>query len=316
MSRSHIHLNRSHYEYRVLEFTSFSREGGVLILPEGADREDLVDTEKLYPYLREHASDWYQYFNGYSDVPLAKPTLNGTLFLVTGSDRAIEWSLAQFPSSNSQPDRPTVFRHEQQTGKNPHWVEISWIDKLCSTDISSRGKPCAVFIRGISFGLSDSSWAHGMAMIPRDVTPFYYIPSVPVIGWRADLERYISRYRRPPSDDVTGLWQHMFLPALALLPVLLDLVRSIPNQDGYESNHLVGADCRGCYFRRFNLVSSNDWGMHFAFNIGIKLISHFSQQRSLVLDEFLSLFHRIFVNHDVNVSNGVELYILSLECNI
>ena len=70
-------------------------------------------------------------------------------------------------------------------------------------------------------------------MIPRDVIPFYYVPSVPVVGWRADLERYVRKYRKPPSDDVAGLWQHMFFPGLALLPVLLDLVRLVPNQDGY-----------------------------------------------------------------------------------
>jgi len=208
----------------LLEFSSFAREGAVLILPDGADREDLSDTAKLYPYLREHVSDWYQYFNAYSDIPLTEPTLNGTLILVTGSDRAKVWSLAQFPPSNSQPDRPTVFRYEQPTGQPSRWLEVSWVDKFCSTDTSSEGNPCAVFLRGISFALSDSSWAHGIAPIPRDVIPFYYIPSVPVIGWRADIERYVRRYRKPPSDDVKGLWQHMFLPSLVLLQVLLDLV--------------------------------------------------------------------------------------------
>lgn len=210
---------------RVLEFSSFAREGAVLILPDGADREDLLDVEKLYPYVREHASDWYQFFNAYSDIPLGQPTVNGTLFVVTGSDRAKVWSLAQFPSSNSQPDRPTIFRFEQPAGQPPEWVEITWIEKLHSTDTSSDGNPCAVFLRGFAFSLNDSSWAHGIATIPRDLIPFYHIPSVPVHGWRADLERYMRRYRKPQSDDLTGLWQHLFLPSLVLLQVLLELVR-------------------------------------------------------------------------------------------
>ncbi len=186
---------------REIEFSSHAREGSVLVLPQGATREDLVDTDKLHLYIEEHASDWYQYFNGYSDVPLSSPVVNGSLFVVTSSDKAKVWNSALFPP-DSDLEKPTVFRYTEKVPKEGRWIQSSAAMTASERDTSSKGKyPCALFLRGLSIALGQAAWSHGVAPIPLSLLPLYYIPSVPVCGRRADLERYVERFRHDPDLD-------------------------------------------------------------------------------------------------------------------
>ena len=175
----------------------------MLVLPEGVTREDIVDTHKLYSYLKEQASDWYQFLNSYSDVPLLEPKVNSTLFVVTGTDKAKTWNIVQFPPIRSQLSRQTIFHYRQDQGSRswePKYdVHLNWSDEMSS---NAEGKvPCTLFLRGISIALSKAEWTHGIVPIPTSNIPIYFIPSVPANGRRAKLERFIQRLRRGPFDD-------------------------------------------------------------------------------------------------------------------
>lgn len=173
----------------------------MLILDDGASREDLVNTEKLYPYVKEHASDWFQFANGYSDVPRSRPRVNGTLFLVTGCDKANLWNSAVFPPFGEDGPRQTVFRYEEAPDSTRYWDNELEIKGFHSRDTNSSRYPCALFLRGISLALSLSSWTRSMATFPPETIPLYIIPSVPVQESRSKVVRIFERYRYRKFDQ-------------------------------------------------------------------------------------------------------------------
>jgi hypothetical protein len=197
-----LQISSASFPYSEVVFTSNAREGGVLILPEGATREDIAEPHNLYPYLKEHASDWYQYANGYSDMPLLQPNVNSSLFIITGTDRAKTWSLAQFPPNDSALVRPTIFHYidDPEQGRS---FDTNYGASLFASDekgSNAEGKfPSTFFIRGISIALNKPTWTHNIAPIPVHDLPIYYVPSVPAYGRRANLEVFIQRLRGPPG---------------------------------------------------------------------------------------------------------------------
>ncbi|KAJ3514680.1 hypothetical protein NLJ89_g2235 [Agrocybe chaxingu] len=98
-----------------IKFLTLAREAAVMILPSGATREDLVDTFRLYEYVKSHATDWYQHRNLYSGLGTALPDppgMNGTLYLITGSDKAKSWANAALPQNASMEDLPMLFSYD------------------------------------------------------------------------------------------------------------------------------------------------------------------------------------------------------------
>ncbi|KAF9481230.1 hypothetical protein BDN70DRAFT_803781 [Pholiota conissans] len=65
--------------HRKVEFIANAREGAVLILPNGATREELVNPSSIHEYVKDHAVSWYQFFNGESDDTAETPTPNSAL---------------------------------------------------------------------------------------------------------------------------------------------------------------------------------------------------------------------------------------------
>ena len=173
----------------------------MLILDDGASREDLMNTEKLYPYLKEHALDWFQFANDYSDLPPSRPRVNGTLFVVTGCDKANLWNNAVFPPFGEDGPRQTVFRFEEAPDSTRYWDNELQIKGFYSIDANPSRYPCALFLRGISLALSLSSWTRNMATFPPETIPLYVIPSSPVQESRSRVVRIFERYRYRKFDQ-------------------------------------------------------------------------------------------------------------------
>ena len=58
----------SFHFFRDISFTSIEKEGGILVLPQGASREDLISTDRFHDFSRKNAPHWYQVVNGYDGV--------------------------------------------------------------------------------------------------------------------------------------------------------------------------------------------------------------------------------------------------------
>ncbi|KAF9532745.1 hypothetical protein CPB83DRAFT_903277 [Crepidotus variabilis] len=212
-----------------LEFKSEAREGAVLVLPEGTTREDLVDTHKLHTYIKEHASDWYQFLNDYSDIPTFAPVANGTLFVVTGTDKTKVYRSALFPTHEDERLRPTSFKYVAKSVNGRVWPSAPSMTSASERLTSAKGEyPSAVFIRGLTVALSKPLWTHGIAPIPLSSLPLYYIPSIPLSGIRSDIAAWFIRGPRNDEDEESTPGEAIFHPAILLLQILLD---ADPNAD-------------------------------------------------------------------------------------
>ncbi|KIK60187.1 hypothetical protein GYMLUDRAFT_614472 [Collybiopsis luxurians FD-317 M1] len=73
-------------------FSSSVSKGALLILPEGGSKSDHQQLITFRNYAAEHARSWYAHANG----PLARGINNGSIYFVTGCDKARAWGVASF----------------------------------------------------------------------------------------------------------------------------------------------------------------------------------------------------------------------------
>lgn len=73
-------------------FMTSSHVGAILVLPEGADREDLMTKEDFRIYAERNAARWYEY----AKVTRRRAIPPNSLYLVTGCDKAKSWGLAAY----------------------------------------------------------------------------------------------------------------------------------------------------------------------------------------------------------------------------
>ena len=85
-------------------FSSTCSEGAVLILPDGAARTDLYNIKVLRDLAENNASSWYEFARGSAgrDAP------DGSLYLVTGFDKATRWGVSSIYSPSSTSGDVTV----------------------------------------------------------------------------------------------------------------------------------------------------------------------------------------------------------------
>ncbi|KAF5375984.1 hypothetical protein D9757_008825 [Collybiopsis confluens] len=136
-----------------LTFTSTASKGALLILPEGGMRIDHQQYGKFYRYAAECARSWYAYING---PALDRGAPNGSIYLVTGCDKARAWGVASF--TNARPENVSlefVPGESEIEGGLPEY----WFSK-CSSAISSSDaddefeqKSGCVFLRGFKIAV-------------------------------------------------------------------------------------------------------------------------------------------------------------------
>ncbi|KAJ7741108.1 hypothetical protein B0H16DRAFT_50810 [Mycena metata] len=79
-------------------FNCGAPQGAVLALPHGARLRKLETLEILRDYVATHAENWYRYIMGARGRRLA----NGSLYLVTGCEKAHSWGMATFHSVSEE----------------------------------------------------------------------------------------------------------------------------------------------------------------------------------------------------------------------
>ncbi|KAF7289661.1 Tkl tkl-ccin protein kinase [Mycena chlorophos] len=79
-----------------------SRVGAVLVLPNGATREDLLSKDGFRKHVQEQAEAWYTFAVRVGFWPSSNP--NDKLFVVTGCDKTSAWALASASSLSGSID--------------------------------------------------------------------------------------------------------------------------------------------------------------------------------------------------------------------
>ncbi|KAF7370322.1 Tkl tkl-ccin protein kinase [Mycena sanguinolenta] len=68
-------------------FNFHSKDGAILVLPQGASRQNLLPLETFRAHVRKHSAQWYTFARDF--LPST-----GSLFVVTGCDKTTSWGLA------------------------------------------------------------------------------------------------------------------------------------------------------------------------------------------------------------------------------
>lgn len=145
--------------------TSSITRGAVLTLPDGAERYDCEHPGILGEYAAANAHSWYKYYNG-EDQGMG--IRNGTLYLVTGCDKARSWNAKRYAQSSSASTfalaRVFRYRNEKQI--------VSGVDERShEREMTPDARPNqTIFLRGYSISVRTKSWMLGN----RDVFPYQY----------------------------------------------------------------------------------------------------------------------------------------------
>jgi len=172
----------------MFQFSSSVVEGSILVLPDGGSREDLVTSDALYDYVAEHALEWFRFLERHTEDRTWVLIPNGNLYLVTGLDKAPEWSTLAFQQREGyQRDFTTTYDYS----KVPHpWIMANsetWIahGKHASSECIRHGFNGTVFIRGLRITTSLKIWTKSF---PIKISSTHY--NIPIA----------SPLRRAPQD--------------------------------------------------------------------------------------------------------------------
>jgi hypothetical protein len=137
------------------QFTCSWREGGLLVLPDGATRIDYRFPDTMLHYARRHVPGWYEHVNG----TLGLRARNGDLYLVTGADKTSSWCLAAY--SNASPESSQVLNFSSTDMETPAspvqflWQSSGSIEARTCPVTGKNGNQCT-FIRGFKLALNES----------------------------------------------------------------------------------------------------------------------------------------------------------------
>ena len=157
--------------HRGLVFETLATEGAILIMPDGATAEDLLNHKLVKKYIAKNAESWYTYIK----EERGREVENGDVRLVVGFDKVASWGIAtvastieervrlEFRSNDSNQVASRTYTWNCVGGGSgrvgPHEEEMD--DLRIPNDASateSRLKNQTVFVRTLNFNLKGEAW--------------------------------------------------------------------------------------------------------------------------------------------------------------
>ncbi|KAF7373867.1 hypothetical protein MSAN_00598800 [Mycena sanguinolenta] len=138
--------------------SSNSTEAAILVLPDGASRNDVRPLDSFRQYAIRHAHRWYDFVNG----PLQRGVHNGDLYLVTGTDKSSSWAIAAFENRSVERSVSLELRAAQigTAGTTYSW---EWDTMNCISHSGpatpSETQNQTVFLRGFRVMVRSSRFA-------------------------------------------------------------------------------------------------------------------------------------------------------------
>ncbi|KAJ6552802.1 hypothetical protein B0H19DRAFT_1154978 [Mycena capillaripes] len=156
VSTSSIQKLEPHPSLPGFVFNCGAPQGAVLALPHGAHLKKLDNLESVRSYAAKHAENWYKYVNGARGRGLA----NGSLYLVTGWEKAKSWGMASFHSAGDEfqltfQPIPNALQYRwsgMSTGRNP--AQTKSYDPTPITGPLDE----TMFIHGLTISLGTGVW--------------------------------------------------------------------------------------------------------------------------------------------------------------
>ncbi|KIK59377.1 hypothetical protein GYMLUDRAFT_678444 [Collybiopsis luxurians FD-317 M1] len=202
-------------------FSSSTSKGALLILPEGGRKTDHQQLNTFRDYAAKHARSWYAHANG----PLARSIPNGSIYFVTGCDKARAWGTACF--IDAQPGDVSLeyvpAESTKRGGLPEYWFSTSNSAlSLSGTDDVFENQSGCVFLRGFKVAIkippfrtavavettvTDISFLEADDLLPKPKSTGFAISPAP--SWW--LKPYLVP-RTPPPDVVSQ--EHVVPPEL------------------------------------------------------------------------------------------------------
>ncbi|KAJ6463969.1 hypothetical protein C8R45DRAFT_877963, partial [Mycena sanguinolenta] len=132
-------------------FNCTGPEGAVLALPHGAHREKLKNLKDVRDYAARHAESWYEYAN----VTRGRELVNGSLYLVTGWEKAESWGMASFHDGSLE------FKLSFKPTKHAPIYKYRWNRDHCHRkQADSKGTPLnqTTFIHAFAISVCEGIW--------------------------------------------------------------------------------------------------------------------------------------------------------------
>ncbi|KAK6974355.1 hypothetical protein R3P38DRAFT_3133460 [Favolaschia claudopus] len=137
-------------------------QGAVLALPHGPHLTKLENLENMREYAAQHAENWYEYVN--SPRGRGRGLRNGTLYLITGCEKAQSWGMASYYASRSRfllefkPRQVGAVINQYLWSGAPGQTNPS---STKSHNKSADGSPMnhTTFVHGLSISLGKAPWS-------------------------------------------------------------------------------------------------------------------------------------------------------------
>jgi len=157
---------------RGLAFETSASEGALLIMPDGATTEDLLNHKLVKKYIAKNAESWYTYIK----EERGREVENGDIRLVVGFDKVASWGIATFASTTVEQQVRLEFKtndSDQAASRTYTWNcvgggsgrvgpdEEEMDDLRMPNDPSateSKLKNQTVFVRTLNFNLNGEAW--------------------------------------------------------------------------------------------------------------------------------------------------------------
>ncbi|KAJ7588408.1 hypothetical protein C8J56DRAFT_68664 [Mycena floridula] len=125
-----------------IEFTSSSKSGATLVLPDGASRSGYENHTILRDYIAQNIQSWFAYVNG------TRGREASHLCLVTGCDKARSWAVASFSSADTPTKVSLTFKATVVGAAASYsWHEVNSAATRVSREPEKKENQC-VFVRG------------------------------------------------------------------------------------------------------------------------------------------------------------------------
>jgi hypothetical protein len=230
------------FSVRDIKFTSGENQAGMLILQGGADRYDLMSSERYHEYIAKNAQHWYQVANNFVEATFP----NGSLLVVTGYDSCNRFSHAQFAPESTQPTMDMTFI--QELGKTPGrwWSQgnnqtVGWPYPPHSNAKAIDG-PLTVFVRGIRVSLNGRIWRSilpSAGFLPKNLhcTLVASTPSKPQL-W---LEKIKVKLRIGQTEEEM-LQEFLSLHEVGPIvnAMIVQLLNTLLLQSTFQPNYILG----------------------------------------------------------------------------
>ncbi|KAF9556166.1 hypothetical protein CPC08DRAFT_105019 [Agrocybe pediades] len=154
----------------------------------------------------------------YKSAPTAASMIpNGSLYLVTGCDKATSFSTVSIPSSAI-----TAGNKVEMVFKNKNWNRTNVVNLRRRDKDEEEGKLFTVFIRGMRVGLSDHVWTRYLPYEQPEGAAYYQSLTTPIVGIRSRIIRLKEKHFGRSKLNLNDRQKVPFHPSIIMLQILLE----------------------------------------------------------------------------------------------